>query len=366
VARAREAGVYTIGLFDDDAGRGHEYLARLGADLLLPASTAPSDVLGAVLQLAPRQRRAGPPAWPTAGPGTTGRRGSGLVTGWTKVSGGSGLTEAVVAAAEHLARRSRVLVVEAEEVAPLMVSRLLRSGENGLPWALSRARQGLRAFPEGLSGAREDGTAPVGHFDVTCAAPGAANPVSPSQLEKLVAEAAGTYDHVLVETGWLVGAPSARERFSAAGAALRNADAIVVFAAADPEGATRLVQWKAAALAAGVAAPSWAVFGRARRSRYEREHLRGLVEANTGRYPFAGIEFLPEDPTVSRARWNAEITWKGPWLTALRELVGNVVAAGAEGGAGAAGSAPSLARPRRRPLRIVAGAGRRAVARGAR
>jgi len=73
------------------------------------------------------------------------------------------LTEAVVAAAEHMSKRARYLLVEAEELSPILVSRLLRSPETGLPWAVSRAGQGLRALPEALSGPREDGTAPVGH-----------------------------------------------------------------------------------------------------------------------------------------------------------------------------------------------------------
>ena len=239
------------------------------------------------------------------------------------MSGGTGLSEAVIAASEYLTKGARVLLVEAEEVAPVLVSRLVRSPEAGLPWAVSRAGQGLRALPEGLSGARDDGTAPLGHFDVICAPPSAAHVISPSHLAKLLAEAVGSYDYVLVETSWLVGTPSSRERFSAARAVLQKADSVVVFASADPEGAARLVQWKAAALAAGVAAPCWAVFGRARKGRYETDHLRNLVVANTGRHRFSGFGFLPEDQTVARSRWNAEMVWKGAWLRSVRELVGS-------------------------------------------
>jgi hypothetical protein len=333
VFRARDAGIHVLGLADHGAGVGRQYLLSLGVDQVVAAATEPHELLALVSQIRPR-RDAGTttpnwPQWPAEiTVGGEAKRARGMVCAWTKVSGGGGLTESVVAAAELLSSRARVLVIEAEEVAPILVSRLLRSPEGGLPWALSRVRQGLGALPEGLSGARDDGTAPVGHFDVICAAPGAAHVVGPAQLEKLVIESAICYDYVLVETGWLVGSPSTRERFSAARKALQMAGSIVVMAAADPEGAARLVQWKASALAAGIAVPCWAAFGRARKSRYEKDHLRGLVESNTGRHPYSGYVFLPEDAAVERARWNAEIAGKGPWRSAVRDLV-NASLAGA-------------------------------------
>ena len=70
-----------------------------------------------------------------------------------------------------------------------------------------------------------------------------------------------------------------------------------------------------------VSAPCAGVFGRARNSRYERDYLAGVVMANTARRPFARLSFLPEDQTVARARWNAEMVWRCPWLGAVKELV---------------------------------------------
>jgi hypothetical protein len=244
------------------------------------------------------------------------------------VSGGAGLTEVLVAVAEHLGKRARTLLIEADEVGPVLASRLLRSSDTGLAWAVSRAAHGQKALPDGLSGRREDGTAPVGNFDVVCGTPGAAQVIPAAELLRLVEEAAASYDRVLVETSWLVGAPSGRERFGAARAMLATADRAVVLAAPDPEGAARLVEWRAAAMALGCKAPCWAAFGRARTSRYERSHLADLLKANTGRHPFEDVCFLPEDPTVARARWNAELVWKGPWLRAVNTLADAVAAQG--------------------------------------
>lgn len=348
IAHAQDRGAHVVGVFDPGPGLGRQYLAGLGVDEVLPATTAPAELAAHFLQ---RERRPEPgtavPGRPNFAAATAlGRPAErrGKLNAWTKVSGGCGLTEAVVAAAEHMSRQARVLLIEAEELSPILVSRLLRSPETGLPWAVSRAGQGLRALPEGLSGPRDDATSPVGHFDVICASPGAPQALNPAHLGRLVAEALGVYDEVFIETGWLVATSSGRERFGAVRDVLVGADCVVVMASADPEGAARLVEWKAAAETAGVSGPSVGVFGRARDSSYERDHLARVVLANTGRKPFASLSFLPEDQTVARARWNAEMVWRCRWLKAVTELVAasTASAAAARGG----GHQGSYATPR--------------------
>jgi hypothetical protein len=363
VFRAQRAGVFVIGVADQ-AGVGWKYLADLGVDRVVAASVPPAELLALASEAsegaqAPEVASAiaedlggSPPACTTAQPG-------GVVSAWTKVSGGAGLSEAIVAAAESLSKAKRVLLVEAEELSPVMVSRLSRSPEGGLPWALSRAGQGLPALPEALSAPRQEGPA-VGDFDVVCAAANPAQPLNASQLERFIAEAAACYDCVLVETSWLVGPASARERFSAAHSVLRRANSVVVLAAADPEGAARLVQWRAVAAAHRVQAPAWAVFGRARPGSYERSHLEAIVCSNTGRYPFAGFAFLPEDASVARARWNGELVCKGPFQKAAGALAAQSVAAFVHSRRGrswpaAAGSGP---RPTLATTAVLAGAGR--------
>ncbi|HUB69286.1 MAG TPA: hypothetical protein VL984_02590 [Acidimicrobiales bacterium] len=330
IAKARDAGVHVIGLSDPSDGNGRQYLLALGADEVAEATTAPSELVALFAGARPRSRAKANSRdfndWRTAARARAAAKGRrGTLSAWAKVSGGAGLSELVVAAAENLSRRARVLVVEADELAPVLVSRLLRSPEGGLQWGLARARQGLASLPEALSGPRGDGASVVGHFDAVCAPSGAGQAVSPSHLEKLLDEATEAYDHVLVETSWLVGTAPSRERPGLAGPVVNRAAAVVVVAAADPEGAARLVQWKASALATGLAAPCWAAFGRARAGGFERSQLGALLEANTGRHPFAGVAFLPEDRAVARARWNADLVARGPWKKAVDELVTAVV-----------------------------------------
>ncbi len=347
LAAAQSRGAHVIGLFDGAAGMGQRYLADLGADQLLPASTPPPELAAAILRVGPRSVV---PAGAKEAPPSSCRAHTpvkrGWLSVWAKASGGAGLSELVVAAAEMLASRQRALLIEADDLAPVLASRLLRSAETGLNWALSRASQGLPALPEALSTGRGDGSRPLGRFDAVCALPGPAQAVNPALVARLAEEAVVPYDHVMVEAGWLVDRSVPGPRLPAA-PVVRRADYVVVVGAADPEGAARLVEWRAAAVAAGVTAPCWAVFGRSPASRYERDHLRSLVEANTGRSPFAGVAFLPDDPVVARARWNAELVWKGPWRKAVRALVEAVHQAAA--GAVAAGPAPA-ALPRQEAL----------------
>lgn len=349
IARAQSFGVRVVAVVDPLPGPGRQYVDSLGVDQVLPASLPPAELLAAALEavapgrdqralhhrsdgarrdehsdgLPPRHKRVG---W---------------VCAWTKATGGAGLTEAVIAAAVELSKRYRVLLVEAEELAPVLLSRLCRLPDGGLPWALSRAGQGLDALPDAVSPPGPGAPAGADRFDVVCAASTAAYEINPAQLDKFLAEASAGYDYVLVETSWLLGASSARERFGAARAVLRKAACIVALASADPEGAGRLVQWKATALGLGVGAPTFAAFGRASTSRYETEQLRSLIEANTGRQPFEGVAFLPVDERVGRARWNADVVRKGPFRDAVGALAARTAAVASglgavgEGGLGA-------------------------------
>lgn len=328
LARAQASGVSVVGVFDQARGSGQRYLAGMGVDQLVPASLTAAELVAVACEAAeaaPKARARPAPRLTSPAPSENARKVAGSVSAWTKVSGGAGLTEAVVAAAAQLSKTAKVLLVEAEEATPVLLSRLVRSPEGGLPLALSRAAQGVPALPEALSRPRPQTGAGIGNFDVVCGAQSGGQAVNAAHLERFLSEAVARYDYVLVETPWLVGPVTERERYGPARVVLRRSASIVVLAAADPEAAGRLVHWRAAAQAAGIGAPAWAVFGRARPRGYERDHLCSIVESNTGRKGFAGFAFLPEDRRVARARWNAELVWQGPFLEAVGDLVARSV-----------------------------------------
>ncbi len=354
VARARETGVRVIGVCDPAGGLGAAHLQRLGADEVIAADGPVGLLAGAVTSAGKRPPLEGLPSWPASlmppapAPAVAARRGLSI---WAKVSGGPGLTETVVAAADHLARRRRVLLVEADQVAPVLVSRLMRAPDGGLAWALSRAAQGLDAFPDGLSGPRPDGARPVGAFDAVCAPYGTTVAVQAQHLERLVAQALRSYEHVLVEMGTDAMLAGPGRQGGPGSRVLTMASSIVVMAQSDPDGAARLVSWRAAFVGAGATAPCHAVFGRTGRSRYERHHLASVVSANCAGHPFTGTHFLPEDPKVPRARWNAELVVSGPWRAEVARLADQV----AVEAVGSGGRRAPYGRPR--SGRSVPGAG---------
>jgi hypothetical protein len=56
-------------------------------------------------------------------------------------------------------------------------------------------------------------------------------------------------------------------------------------------------------------------------NKYERAHLGHILDASTMPVrSFAGVHFLPEDRHIAKARWNAQLVERGPWLRAVKAL----------------------------------------------
>lgn len=324
IAAAHDRQIHVIGLTDQVQGLGRAYLEELGVDQIVPVSTPAAAIVDMVRAIGPRnahtepvKRAPLPPQWEPA----PGRRGS--LAAFVPTSGGTGLSETLVASAELLARkRQSVLVVEADEVRPVLANRLRRSAQSGLPSALSLAQQARPVFPAGLSGPNSDGLAPIGSFDAICgvSSPGGPTPVNPVDLHRLLQEALATYDHVLVDTGPWLTSQTGRDRLGAARTVLELASRVVVFGRSTPDGATQMVEWRANAHENGVGAHLWAVFGRCR-DKYERSHLGHVLDSSTlAVRSFADVHFLPEDRHVAKARWNAQLVERGAWLRAVKSL----------------------------------------------
>lgn len=340
ILAAKERGTHVIGIWDETSGRGRDYVVELGVDEPLPASTPPAHLLQVVMRVGPVNATTEPlddllasglGIFPDA-PAALVPRGSAhprraTVTGFGAVSGGTGQSEALIATAEWLSRRRRVLVVEASGAT--FAQRLRRAPEYGLAWVLDRLASGHRVLPEGLSPGREDGSCALGASDVICGTATPAGPpaISAVHLGHLLDLAAAEYDHVLVAFGALAASPAVLggDRFAVARAILGRCDRVVVFGSPDPCGARQLIEWRAAAhREIDVAAPCDAVFGRASRRRFERAALQDVLVRSTGVFPFHAVWFLPEDPAVFRARWDGHLVTRGPWFDAVAALASDL------------------------------------------
>ena len=85
---------------------------------------------------------------------------------------------------------------------------------------------------------------------------------------------------------------------------------------------TQLVEWRSAAHDNGLQIPIFAVLGRAA-GKYERSHLAHMLEVNTNwpTYVRRGVQFLPEDARITKARWNADLVTRGGWWRSVQALV---------------------------------------------
>ena len=150
VGRVVAAGTVVIGLYGTDGGLGRGYLEGLGVSRVLPVGVPVGELARVIGEIGPTG--AAPSLIPAPAVTESGRRQShGSLTVFSAVSGGVGLTEALIAVAETLAVRWRVLVLEASPVSAVLAARLRRDPSYGLGWALGRVAHGYPALPAGLS-----------------------------------------------------------------------------------------------------------------------------------------------------------------------------------------------------------------------
>ena len=283
-----------------------------------------------------QRRRKTPPDDQTVTPPATGpavraaanlavvRRRAGRLVVFSAVSGGTGLTEVVLAVGEALAARCSTLMIEASPLGASLAARTGGQPSRTLAWSLGRIALGHRALPAGLTPPAESHSR-LGRCDRICqtAAPGGPPLMSPEHLLGLVEEARDAYEVVVVEIGPLFSAPpgAASDRFAAGRAVLAGADMAVVFAGPDPESAVRMGEWRVTANEVGCRARCLGVFARLpRRSGFQRHHLAAEVDHSCGPSGFESFRCLPYDPRVARARWNGELVTAGPWLAEINAM----------------------------------------------
>ena len=180
-------GTEVIGLFHPGphAG-GRAALEGLGVrcDRVLPSSTRPSELASLIETIGPVNATAvnGPPVRATANLAVVRRRGGRLVV-FSAVSGGTGLTEVVLAVGEALAARCSTLVIEASPLAASLAARTGGHPTRTLAWSLGRIALRHRALPDGLTPPAESHSR-LGRCDRICqtAAPGGPPLMSPEHL----------------------------------------------------------------------------------------------------------------------------------------------------------------------------------------
>jgi Mrp family chromosome partitioning ATPase len=370
VGSASQRDIRSIGLHDPVQGRGETYLRDLGVDLVMLTDTPPAEIVESIHRLAPTPviRRPTPSTTRNArirslGSSVSGAAAAHPVAPMTLISGtsgGVGKTETTILVARRLAKRAATLVIEADELAPSLASRLGLRADRNLNGALGLVAQGHPPFPDGLTPGRDDG-APHPHLGFHLVAgptnPGGPPPANPIHFRRLIEAATDSYGEVIVEIGPVISATgdSAHDRFAAGRAALIAADRLVAMASATPDGVTRLLNWLAVVRTMAPDTPAWAVFGLVPRSRFVRAALReGLRRRldGTNLRGFEAVHLLPVEPMNAKAAWNGVLVPRGGLLRAVNSLADHV------------SSYPARPRPRIGPTASANSNGHRAVKAG--
>ena len=295
---------------DDDAPAALEVVTRLGADGVVRASADATDLVAAVVALVPDPAVIAAQAWAAApeDPGDGGLRRNGLVA----VGGpsGAGATEVAIGLAAAGARRgARAVVVDADHVTPSIAARLGLPLEPNLCSAIDAVAFGLGAVPGALFDLGDRWPA------VLVGAPSrrAADALAPADVRAVADVLGERYAPVVVD----LAAPATAYGPDLAPAILERAGAVVAVGAATPVGVIRLAEWVALVDRYARAVPVHLVVNRASAVRSRRAELASEL-LSTGRA--ASLTFIPHDPRVEDAVWDAGIPERGAFARASAEL----------------------------------------------
>jgi flagellar biosynthesis protein FlhG len=362
----RDRRVIAVHAAGDHAAR--ESLGRLGVDAALPDSATPEELVEAILAVAPARdagmvedtfaeiaRELGHEL-PAGGepplhedPPLPQERG--LISAVMAVSGGAGATEVALALAAAMQQRGeRVVLVDADEVAPSLAQRMALPLVPNLRNAVDAIERGVGSLQETLvSLPQRDGG-----FELLC---GLASPrdwpgLRPDSVAEVVGELAKTRAQVLVNAGSrsdeLI-APGGLARHGITRAMLLVADQVVLVGGGTPIGVARTLDWLAEHPELTRRTPLHLVLNQApasmfKRGELEREVLRSFLPSS--------LHLLPSDKRVVDAVWNGHTVSGGPFAKAMQALAADLPLASM--------AWPALGR-RSRPSRSSRRAGRRST-----
>jgi len=299
---------------DENESAARDLAERLGADATARASADPGDLVAAVVALAPSPSRV--LARAASSPTADSRRADARHPGLVAVGGpsGAGATEVAIGVAAAGARRgARAVLVDADHVTPSIAARLGLPLEPNLCSAVDAVAFGLGAVPGALFDLGDRWPA------VLVGAPSrrAADALAAADVGAVADVLGERYAPVVVD----LAAPATAYGPDLAPTILGRAGAVIGVGAATPVGVIRLVEWVASVDKYVTGTPVHLVVNRASTVRSRRAELASELLAS-GRA--ASLTFIPHDPRVEDAVWDAAIPERGAFARASVELLERV------------------------------------------
>lgn len=340
IKRLRERGVGIVGVFDpdEDSGAGARLLHDLGVDVTITAGASAEEllrqigVLGPAVALQDQVRDyldAIEPAPPAAVPRVD-PPGVSLVAVAGVTGEPTGVEVAAALATAFAHRGERVIVVDANEVAPTLARFLAYALEPNLLTALDVLRHGAAGGTDPLA-VRSPGAVGTVPWDAIV---GMANPANWPQLREadlttLLGELASRWDRVVAVVGphleELEGLGP--ERFGATRATVAASQAVVGVVPATRLGVLAWLDWAANVQDLVGPRPLWAALRRVPRSPFKQAELEAGLRTNVAPDLLAGVCLLPDDPRVEDAAWQGAPLLRGPFVNAVTDLVGQLAPA---------------------------------------
>lgn len=315
VADVRAHGRAVVGVHDREEPASREHLIGLGVDLLIESDAAPDAFVRAIVSVAGR-REDRAPAQPLIAPSRAGC----LVS----VGGppGVGRTEVAIELALAIGRRTGVVLIDADDVAPAVAARLHLPIEPNLRAAVDAVEHGRGELEACVL--RE----PASGLRVVTGLPNASGwaQVRPGEIVRVIDRLADGTEFVVADgAGSLedVSSGGARGRFATARAIIGEADVIVAVCEPAPHGVARFLGWAVEALALSPDASLVVVVNRAPAARFRRGEV---YEELATSLPLSDIVFVPADHRVGDASWNGAATVRGPFTRAIDEVARHVLA----------------------------------------
>jgi MinD-like ATPase involved in chromosome partitioning or flagellar assembly len=300
-----------VGVYDPAEPPARDRLSALGVDSSIAADADVHDFVRAIEEVAPRRAIEGTSTG-SGGPRAVPRAGRLVAVGGPA---GSGATELAIGLADAMAAGRRVLLVDADEATPSVSPRLGLPIEPNLRSAIDAVEFGLGSLTRTLL------PVPGAAFGVLGGLPNVAAwaQVLPSEVV-LVAEAVGRFaDEIVINVGHcLEDVGGERGRYSISRALLTEADVVIAVGPATPVGASRLLEWLAAARTLTGSAPVVVAVNRAPKGRYRRAEL---VTEITRTFEPVALRFIPEDRRVRHAAWDGRTVPRGAFTRAVQGLV---------------------------------------------
>lgn len=315
VADLHAQGRAVVGVHDRDESASREHLIALGVDALVEGDAGPDAFVRAIVSVGGRRddRLQAPRIVSAPRTGT-------LVT----VGGapGVGRTEITIELALALGRRQRVVLFDADDVAPAIAPRLHLPIEPNLRTAIDAVEHGrgdldrcvviestsrlrvVTGLPNASAWAQVRPSEVVRVVDRLC-----------HDADVIVADGAGMLDEVSTNTS--------RGRFATARAIVAESDLLVAVCDPSPHGVARLLCWSVEALALAPNAAVLVVVNRAPDARFRRGELYEEITANL---PLVDVAFVPADRRVAEAAWNGTAVGRGAFTRAVAAVAAQAVA----------------------------------------